>query len=62
MNKYNIYADSTYEIVGNMEKYGGSFVKTLAALFYCADATNRSRIITTWEQYFDEYKEFNPNP
>lgn len=44
-------------VVEAMEKYGGSFVKALAALCYRADHINLQKIKSTWPEYWAEYKE-----
>ena len=43
--------DQDYWTVEAMEKYGGSFVQTLAQLARKADSTNLARIKTTWNGY-----------
>ncbi len=57
MPKYNPNSKETYDIVAKMVRYGGSFVKCLADLFLRADAINRQKIVTTWENYFNDYSE-----
>ncbi len=57
--KYNPHAESTYKIAEEMAKSGGSFVKKLAELFFRADGNNRLKIVTTWENYFDDYDYIN---
>jgi hypothetical protein len=53
--KYNPDSAETYKIVDEMAKSGGSFVSHLAALFFRGDYENRTKIVTTWENYFDQY-------
>lgn len=43
-----------HEVLENMSKYGGSFVKTLSLLHRQAD-----RLEKTFENYFKEYERFN---
>jgi len=49
-----------------MEKFGGGFVKALAALARHADANNLSLIKANWPRYWSEYeavgKELEGNP
>ena len=40
----------------NMERYGGSFVKTLAHLYRCADPFNKKKLEKVFKEYFEEYK------
>lgn len=47
--------DEDLDIVGAMDKFGGSFVKALAKLCYYADPTNLSKIKETWWKYWLEY-------
>lgn len=61
MPKYDPNAESTIEIVERMEIYGGSFVKKLAELFFRGDYNNRLKIVTTWQNYFDDYANM-PDP
>lgn len=39
-----------------MEKYGGSFVKALAAMLWQADPINYNKLEKTFPEYFLEYK------
>lgn len=48
-----------YEIVQTMEQRGGSFARTLAGLWHCADLVNRARIKATWGDYFTKYAEMH---
>ncbi len=43
-------------IVATMEKYGGSFVRALAALARRADPVNLRKIKNTWSQYWEDYE------
>jgi hypothetical protein len=45
------------EIVHAMERFGGSFVNTLALLCYLADEENYRRIKATWPEYWAKYAE-----
>jgi hypothetical protein len=38
-----------------MEKYGGSFIKALAACYIAADPWNREQIMTTWRFEWEKY-------
>ena len=40
-----------------METYGGSFIRTLAALYRRADDTNRRTLLSAFGHYFTEYAE-----
>lgn len=46
-----------YEIVCAMERFGGSFVRNLAALCHSADPINMAKIKAAWPEYFEEYAE-----
>lgn len=50
-------AVSDDEMAEAMRRYGGSFVRTLAALLHCADDDNRARILATWPEYCAEYRD-----
>jgi len=39
-----------------MEVYGGSFVRSLVACYYCADSTNRAKLREAFAEYFDRYE------
>jgi hypothetical protein len=39
-----------------MKKYGGSFVKALAAALEVADAPNTVKIINTWPVEYEKYQ------
>lgn len=45
-------------IVENMEKYGGSFVKSLANCLRHADRQNREKLIRAFPEYWDSYKTY----
>ena len=45
------------EVFERMQKYGGSFVKALAAAAFCADRSNLDKIITTFSDYWKQYEE-----
>jgi hypothetical protein len=38
-----------------MQKYGGSFIKALAACYIAADPENRGKIQDTWVLEWDKY-------
>lgn len=44
-------------VVGNMERYGGSFVKALAACFYRADPNNKEKLKIAFPEYWKQYSE-----
>jgi hypothetical protein len=39
-----------------MEAFGGSFVKALVHLWYCADSTNKARLRAAFADYFERYE------
>lgn len=39
-----------------MEVIGGSFVKSLAACYYCADASNKAKLRQAFGEYFERYE------
>ena len=39
-----------------MEKIGGSFVRALVDLYYCADLNNKLRVRAAFPEYFDRYE------
>jgi len=38
-----------------MENQGGSFAASIARAFYCADSTNRERLLTAFDDLFVRY-------
>jgi hypothetical protein len=48
---------SDWEIVNTMERFGGSFVRTLAQLCHLADEENYRRIKGCWPEYWQKYAE-----
>lgn len=40
-----------------MEAMGGSFVRSLAACYYCADGSNKARLEAAFPEYFNKYRE-----
>jgi len=44
------------ETLRNMERYGGSFVMTLARLYRYADVFNKKKLEKVFKEYFEEYK------
>lgn len=57
MNNFWENEDQEFETLDNMDKFGGSFVKQLAVLYRLADLNNKSKLIDTFINYFNEYKE-----
>lgn len=47
--------DLKLNIVSNMEKFGGSFVKALARCIVLADRDNLGIIEQNWQHYLREY-------
>ena len=45
------------ETLAAMERYGGSFVSTLACLMRVADEDNQRRLRAAFADYFSEYRE-----
>lgn len=45
-------------VVDKMAKYGGSFVKALAEVFYRADRSNFYKLKNAFPEYWEEYKNF----
>ena len=41
--------------ISNMQKYGGSFVRQLGALWLIADLENRAKIESAFGDVFDRY-------
>ena len=40
-----------------MESFGGGFVKSLAACYYCADSENRRKLRAAFREYFERYEQ-----
>lgn len=40
-----------------MEVLGGSFVKSLVNLWYCADTANKKRVRDSFPEYFERYEQ-----
>lgn len=53
MTKHAPYYDSPEHM---MEVLGGSFVKALVALWYCADSTNKPRVRSAFPEHFERYE------
>ena len=51
--------DKRIDIIENMEKYGGSFVKGLAQCIKSADNTNLKKIKDTFPEYIKQYASDN---
>lgn len=47
------------KVIEAMERYGGSFVVTLAQLARRADRTNLAKIKQTWPEYWAQYEEMS---
>ena len=47
--------EEEFEVVENMSKRGGSFVKSLAECFHHADNVNKQRLKIAFSDYWDEY-------
>ena len=58
MINMNSMTEQDYKTIETMEKFGGSFVKTLAELCRRADSANFTKIKETWSDYFDKYEHF----
>jgi hypothetical protein len=50
--------ESTRHAIAMMDKYGGSFVRALAAAWRYADPANRYLIESTWAGEFEKYAAF----
>ena len=48
--------DDKLRVVFAMQKYGGNFVKALAAMWLLADEDNCARVETTWPEYIEKYR------
>jgi hypothetical protein len=44
-----------FEVLAAMEKFGGSFVRTLASLYRLADGQNQARLRHAFDEYFTKY-------
>lgn len=40
-----------------MEVLGGSFIKALVNLWYCADTINKQRVRSAFSDHFDRYEQ-----
>lgn len=49
--------DADLDVIDAMEKYGGSFVKSLAQAARQADHINLAKIKATWPEYWKQYSE-----
>lgn len=45
------------EVLDAMKRYGGHFVKSLAAAWAYADESNNARLRATFSDYYDKYAE-----
>lgn len=48
--------EEEYEVISNMSKYGGSFVKALAECFHHADRNNKHILIKSFPAYWAAYQ------
>ncbi len=53
----SMLTEEDYNIVDAMEKYGGSFVKSLAMCFRTADPINFRKLKDAFPNYWNQYKE-----
>jgi hypothetical protein len=51
------YQHSEEDIIASMSKFGGSFVKQLAVLWYRADDNNQKKLEEAFHSYFIKYDE-----
>jgi pyruvate/2-oxoacid:ferredoxin oxidoreductase beta subunit len=49
--------DQEYNVIEEMETYGGSFVKCLAMCFYKADEDNFKKLKDAFPEYWKQYEE-----
>jgi hypothetical protein len=54
-----IRQDEKIEIIENMEKFGGSFVKALSQCILRADPSNLQKLEDAFGEYFEMYKKEN---
>jgi hypothetical protein len=50
-----------FKVVEAMEKFGGSFVQALAAAFRRADTNNFIKLVGTFSDYYNQYREMAKN-
>lgn len=57
MTKYDLWhnQDLKLDIVNNMERFGGSFVKALAQCILLADWVNLPKLEQTFDEYITKY-------
>jgi hypothetical protein len=46
-----------FEMAEAMHSYGGSFCQALAQAWFHADATNRAKILQTWAEECQEFRD-----
>lgn len=51
--------DTFLKTLTNMERHGGEFTRRLAYAARVADSINKEKILTAWEELFDEYSPEN---
>lgn len=60
LHKYkNRMSEEELDVVENMERFGGSFVKALSGAFYRADRENFLKLKDAFPEYWDEYENFS---
>lgn len=53
--------EEEFKVVEAMEKFGGSFVKSLAQCFYRADRNNIDKLKNTFNEYWEQYQSMADN-
>lgn len=53
--------EEDHKIVDTMEKFGGSFVQSLAMAFRTADRVNFLKLKRTFSSYWEEYRKMSKN-
>lgn len=48
--------DELYSIVDAMERFGGSFARSIAHAWHAADNRNKARLQTSFPELFEQYK------
>ena len=54
MNKHQIY-----KALGNMDRFGGNFIQSLAFCYSQADPSNQEKLFESFEPYFHQYLNWN---
>ena len=55
MKAMDLDYDMLWDAAHLMESQGGSFAGHIARAFYCADSTNRERLLTAFDDLFCKY-------